>query len=248
MHHNVPMTLPLDLLTALQREPGRPRITVYDDTEGPTRGERIELSGRVLANWVAKAANLLVDEVDLQPGDRARLALPPHWRTVYWALAVWATGATLTLDEDPGAVVVITDDPRAAQAADQGVLVTLAALARSAAVPVPPGVLDEAAVLATYPDALPAMAQPTLTDTALSHDGQLTVYGDLVLEPQWDNGIRVHILALTTADLLRTCLTAWACDGSVVLSRGSTDPAVLARRLTSEGAVSAPSASRPPAR
>src|SRR5690349_12730133 len=31
-------------------DPGRPRITVYDDTDTPTRGERVELSARVLAN------------------------------------------------------------------------------------------------------------------------------------------------------------------------------------------------------
>jgi len=74
------------LLAALMAsDPGRPRITVYDDTDGPTRGERVELSARVVANWVAKAANLLQDELDAGPGTVVRLALPPHWRTVYWA-------------------------------------------------------------------------------------------------------------------------------------------------------------------
>src|SRR3954453_22662516 len=74
-------------------DPGRPRITVYDDTDSPTRGERIELSARVLANWVAKAANLLRDDLDVGEGSVVLLDLPPHWRTLYWAFAAWSVGA-----------------------------------------------------------------------------------------------------------------------------------------------------------
>jgi len=44
-------------------------LAVYaPDAPGPSQGERIELSGRVLANWVAKAANLLQDDLDAGPG------------------------------------------------------------------------------------------------------------------------------------------------------------------------------------
>ena len=57
-------TTPSDVLTLLQREPGRPRLTWYGD--GP---ERIELSGAVLANWVAKTTNLLVEELDAAAGE-----------------------------------------------------------------------------------------------------------------------------------------------------------------------------------
>ena len=39
-----PASLLADLLAA---DPARPRVTFYDDAEGPTCGERIELSGRV---------------------------------------------------------------------------------------------------------------------------------------------------------------------------------------------------------
>ena len=77
----------------MSADPGRPRITVYDDTDSPTRGERIELSARVLANWVAKAANLLRDDLDVGPGSVVLLDLPPHWRTLYWAFAAWSVGA-----------------------------------------------------------------------------------------------------------------------------------------------------------
>ena len=78
-------------------DPGRPRITVYDDTDGPMRGERIELSARVLANWVAKAANLMQEDLDAGPGTVVHLDLPPHWRTLYWALAVWSVGGCVVV-------------------------------------------------------------------------------------------------------------------------------------------------------
>src|SRR6478609_4494665 len=91
---STPPATPATLLRRLvASDPGRPRVTVYDDTDSPTRGERIELSARVLANWVAKAANLLRDDLDAGPGSVVLLDLPPHWRTLYWAFAAWSVGA-----------------------------------------------------------------------------------------------------------------------------------------------------------
>ena len=46
----------------------------------------VELSARTLDNWVAKSANLLVEEYDAGPGSRVAVRLPPHWRTVTWLL------------------------------------------------------------------------------------------------------------------------------------------------------------------
>ena len=89
----------------------------------------------MLTNWVAKAANALQDEWDIGPGARVRLALPPHWRLVYWAYAVWSAGGVVVLagadDWAAGAEVTVSDDPAVLGAVDgDGVLVTLAALAR----------------------------------------------------------------------------------------------------------------------
>ena len=53
------------LAAELRREPGRPLVTFYDERSG----ERVELSVTTYANWVAKAASLLVDEHDLERGD-----------------------------------------------------------------------------------------------------------------------------------------------------------------------------------
>jgi hypothetical protein len=53
---------------------------------------RIELSGHVLANWVIKAIGHLHDEVALEQGDVVVLDLPPHWKRLVLALAVWSLG------------------------------------------------------------------------------------------------------------------------------------------------------------
>ncbi|WP_144791528.1 TIGR03089 family protein [Kocuria palustris] len=63
-------------------------------------GGRVELSGRVLENWIAKTANLLVDDLGMMPGDRLVLDPAVHWRTLVLAAATWRIGAVLAL---PGA-------------------------------------------------------------------------------------------------------------------------------------------------
>jgi uncharacterized protein (TIGR03089 family) len=93
--------LPADLLTdVLRRDAAAPLLTQYDDATG----ERVELSGATLANWVAKTANLLQDEFDVGPGSAVAVALPVHWQTAAVLLAVWSCGATVvdTAAEDDG--------------------------------------------------------------------------------------------------------------------------------------------------
>ena len=69
------MTLTDALLDPLLKaDPMGPRITYYDDATG----ERIELSTATLANWAAKTANLLRDELGAGPGTRVAVLLPPH--------------------------------------------------------------------------------------------------------------------------------------------------------------------------
>lgn len=238
---STPSPGPAALLRRLvDSDPGRPRITVYDDTDSPTRGERVELSARVLANWVAKAANLLQDELDAGRGTVVRLDLPPHWRTLYWAVAAWSVGACVEVPAHrttggpaPGssADVVVTDDPVAAAEAQDAVLVTLAALARAAPGPVPAGVVDEAHDIATHGDVFTAWEEAEDDDAALRTDGT-TTFGNLV--PPGEPG-RVHTTTTDTAAFLRTALTAWAADGSLVLTRGEPAADVLAARRTSEG-------------
>jgi len=255
---STPPTSPPALLRRLvATDPGRPRITVYDDTDSPTRGERIELSARVLANWVAKAANLLRDDLDVGPGSVVVLDLPPHWRTLYWALATWSVGACVevprhrtTPDADealpldaaghaPFADVIVTDAVDIAGGAAEAVLVTLAALARSAGSPVPAGVVDEARELATHGDVFDGDDEPDGADPALRAAAMVTTFADLATSPTTAAAQRVHTDTADTAALLRLALSVWATDGSLVLTRGAPDPAVLAARLASEGVTDA---------
>lgn len=67
-----------------------PALTWHGDV-----GERIELSGKVLDNWVAKSANFLCEEFEVDVEDA--LVLPPssHWRTVALVVAALRVGATI---------------------------------------------------------------------------------------------------------------------------------------------------------
>jgi uncharacterized protein (TIGR03089 family) len=86
---------------AITTDPTRPLLTWYDDSTG----DRTELSGATLANWVSKTANLLVDEVGLAPGTPAGVLLPPHWQTAAVLLGCWS--AKLSVLDTPGEVDVL---------------------------------------------------------------------------------------------------------------------------------------------
>ncbi|MBD0423905.1 TIGR03089 family protein [Streptomyces sp. TRM S81-3] len=99
---------PADLLSsALAADPGRPLVTFYDDATG----ERVELSVATFANWVAKTANLLQDELSVEPGDRVALLLPAHWQTAVWLLACASVGAVADMAGDPASADVVVSGP-----------------------------------------------------------------------------------------------------------------------------------------
>lgn len=137
----------------------RPRLTWYDDANG----ERIDLSGKTLANWVAKAANWLESEMALAPGDEVALVMPPdHWRTIYWSLAAWTRGLTITTGTDADAVVTLggavdadLDEPARALAASP-----LQAMSDAMPPPVGPTPYDDL----TAPDDLPAGSRVLLRE------------------------------------------------------------------------------------
>lgn len=78
------------LLSARLAEQGHaPYLTFYDDATG----ERTELSYATFENWVAKTANLLVEELDVERGARVATVLGNHWTTVVVTFACWKVGA-----------------------------------------------------------------------------------------------------------------------------------------------------------
>ncbi len=222
-----------DLIAHLRRDETAPRVTYYDDAPGATRGERIELSAKVLANWTAKAGNLLQEEFEAGPGTTVALDLPgQHWRTLYWALACWSVGATVVVGGGDEPDVRVTDAP--GEGADQ-VVVTLAALARGSAAPVPDGAFDEAAVLSTYDDHFDAWTPLDPGDVALVSPAGRVTYAEL-LPALGDHPRRVWVTAPDAHDVLTRTLAIWADGGSVLLVR-EPDAAAMDDRLRAEGAV-----------
>jgi uncharacterized protein (TIGR03089 family) len=86
----------------------KPFLTWYDDA----RGERVELSFKTFDNWVAKVANLLVDELGVERGDRVAAVLVDHWQAAVVLAACWRAGA--------GVVAVDPDATPAARTAALG--------------------------------------------------------------------------------------------------------------------------------
>lgn len=216
-----------DVLSALLSEPGRPRLTWY----GPA-GERIELSGAVLDNWVNKTTNLLVEELDAGPGTRVLLDLPPHWRTVVWALAAWRVGATVATDAHAAAGtadVVVSDRPGALPVRRGAgvVAVALPALARRFDGDLPAGALDAAQSVMTYGDVVgwaPAVepAEPALEvgATPVAHAGLVAAATGAAPVAAGSRAL----LTITeersaTAPVLLAALGVLAGGGSVVLLR-----------------------------
>jgi uncharacterized protein (TIGR03089 family) len=100
-------TIPQVFAKAVGRDPAAPLLTWYDDATG----DRTELSGTTLDNWVAKTANLLVDGVGLGHGDTVALLLPPHWQTAALLLGVSAAGLAADLGGDPQPVEALFTTP-----------------------------------------------------------------------------------------------------------------------------------------
>ncbi|WP_156425183.1 TIGR03089 family protein [Mycobacterium sp. GA-1285] len=93
-------------------DPAGPRITYYDDATG----ERIELSTATLANWAAKTANLLRDELGAGPSSRIAVLLPAHWQSAAVFFGIWWIGAEVVLGSGEPADVALCTTDRLAEA------------------------------------------------------------------------------------------------------------------------------------
>ncbi|MBB2922910.1 TIGR03089 family protein [Cellulomonas cellasea] len=245
----MPPSTVADVLRSLQPEPGRPRLTWY----GPD-GERVELSGAVLENWVTKTTNLLVEELDAAPGSRVVLDLPPHWRTVLWALATWRAGACVVAagPDDAagaGADAVVTDRPGRWGTAAPVVAVALPALARRFDGELPPRAVDAAAAVMTYGDALGWVPDPDPAAEALVAEGVRVAHRDLLAWAGAPAGPGARTLvtapdvparAQAAVAFVRSTLAVLGGAGSVVALSAAVageladDPARRARVLSSE--------------
>lgn len=187
--------------------PSRPFVTYYDLASG----ERTELSGTTTANWVAKAANLLLDDGDAEPGTRIGLTLPTHWMRVVCTLAAWRVGATIV---DTGADICICGPDLVGTAP-----IRLASALHPLGLPftdLADGVLDLGQHLAGQPDQFAPFDVPSPEQSAIDLDGLSATYAELenVGEPTDDR------LAFGSADLtddVRRLVAACLGGGSLVL-------------------------------
>ncbi|WP_182524028.1 TIGR03089 family protein [Nocardioides dongkuii] len=162
----------------LRTEPGRPLVTFYDHATG----ERVELSVTTYANWVAKAASLLVEEHDLERGGTLRVDLPSHWLGPVFLGAAWAAGLVVTDDDEPDAVVCGPGTlARWAAAADDVPVLACSLLPMGVrfADPLPAGVHDVGVEIWSQPDSFIPWDPPTPDDPAVSWAGVTTTQAQL---------------------------------------------------------------------
>ncbi|PRY27983.1 TIGR03089 family protein [Pseudosporangium ferrugineum] len=229
-------TIPAALAAAVRKDPTTPLLTWYDDTTG----DRTELSGATMDNWVAKTANLLVDGLGLGPGDSAAVLLPPHWQTAAILLGTWAAGLEVYTGPDPRPVDALfawpdTLEAAGAWSAGDSYATGLLPLAMPLR-PVPPGYVDYTVEVRGYGDHFASRRPARPGDAALNGTDHGTISGtaaararELGIEP----GARVLIDARAYPDPADWLLTPLFAGASIVLC-AALDPAVTERRVAAE--------------
>ncbi|GAB5076891.1 TIGR03089 family protein [Arthrobacter sp. AD-310] len=229
------MTTPaLDLTASLRSgNSTAPRLTWY----GP-EGERVELSGRVLDNWVAKTSNLLQDELDAAPGMRLRLGLPAHWKAAVWALSAWQLGLEVVLSGNGGDFLVTAEPESADGQYDAVIAVALPALAMGWPGGLAPGCIDYAAEVRSHGDVFMqhTAAEPSAC-AIVDREGREHLHRELLesFAVSHEEGVRLHIPAADGLEsALANALGAWKQNGSVVMTHPDvqlTDKLLAAERI-----------------
>ena len=217
----------------LRANPMGPRITYYDDATG----ERIECSTVTLANWAAKTANLLRDELGAGPGTRVAVLLPAHWQTAAVLLGAWWIGAEVVLS-GPADVALCTydrlDEADDAVAGGEVAVLSLDPFGKPAA-DLPIGVTDYATAVRVHGDQVvaeqhpgPALARRTVADV-------LAAAGDSAAAQGFSSADRVMSWSTwSTPDELVDNLLAVFVAGASLVQVANPDPGVLPRRRDTE--------------
>ncbi|MFF5177540.1 TIGR03089 family protein [Micromonospora sp. NPDC000316] len=211
---------------AIATDPTRPLLTWYDDASG----DRTELSGATLANWVSKTANLLVDEVGLAPGTLAGLLLPPHWQTAAVLLGCWS--AKLSVIDTPGTVDVLFAsadrlDEAQSWSADERYALGLSPLAAPLR-QVPPGFADYVVEVRGHGDHFTPQPGPGPSDANLLARAEARAT-ELGIEP----GARILVDAARYPDPVDWLLAPLTRAATVVLC-ANPDPTRLPARQSTE--------------
>ncbi|MHA7649140.1 TIGR03089 family protein [Mycobacterium sp. ML4] len=233
MHQLNPTVSGAILDPLLRADPVGPRITYYDDATG----ERIELSAVTLANWAAKTANLLRDELGAGPDSRVAVLLPAHWQTAAVLFGVWWVGAEVVL-HGPAEVAMCTvdrlDEADAAVAGGEVAVLSLDPFGRAVA-ELPIGITDYATAVRVHGDQTVPEAHPGRALAGQSVGQLVAACAQSAARQQLTPGDRV----LSTAswerpeDLVDGLLAVLSVGGSLV-QVANPDPAALQRRVETE--------------
>ncbi|MGV0850927.1 TIGR03089 family protein [Mycolicibacterium phlei] len=215
-------------------DPAGPRITYYDDATG----ERIELSTATLANWAAKTANLLRDELGAGPSTRVAVLLPAHWQTAAVLFGIWWAGAEAVLDGGEAEIALCTadrlDDADAAVGTGEVAVLSLDPFGKPAP-DLPVGVTDYATAVRVHGDQIVPERRPgpaldgRSVDDVLSAARQsaaaqgITAADRIMSSAGWD-----------TADELIANLLAVFAAGASLVQVANPDPGALDRRRQTE--------------
>jgi uncharacterized protein (TIGR03089 family) len=232
MHENLAQTVVEAFSSTITLDPTRPLVTFYDDATG----ERAELSGATLANWVAKTANLLIDGVGLSPGDIAAVKLPPHWQTAAVLVGCWNAGICVDVTGSHRAAVGFVAGSDMADA-DEVFALALAPLGMPFRSGPPPGTADYVVEVRAHGDNFqPRVRQqtPALAD-GTTHAALAAAAAGRGVPP----GSRVLVDGDRTTDPLDWLVAPLMVGASVVLCR-NLDRSRLAARLESERATPFP--------
>ncbi len=229
------------LLPLMRGDAHRPRLTTY------TGGFRTELSTASLANWSAKVAGLLVDELGAGPGDQVYVGVGAGWQTAPILLGSWWAGLTVTDLDLPDAVAAFVPDgaSSAAGAADEVFVVSGHPLGAPSAVVAAhqrdftTAVLPQADRFAARAAASPVAVRNAAGDVSVVELLEAARTAGLP-----DGSRLMSVLPWSLPEgLARTLLAAFAVDGSLVHS-DSTGDALVAQshdeRATVTGGFDAP--------
>lgn len=207
-------------------DPSLPFIT-FDDRR---TGERVELSGTTTANWVAKTANFLTDDLDAEPGTRVRIGLPAHWLRYVWVLSCWTVGATVA--EGSADIGLSGPDLRADE--PERLAASLRPLGARFAEP-PTGFVDIGAEVPGHGDVFVALDPPQGSTAAVDLPDLVATHDEL-LASATSCPDRVLTTPGTLAEDVRLLVDVLVGGGSVVLATGA-DDATMATIAVQERAV-----------
>ncbi|MCX2711138.1 TIGR03089 family protein [Mycolicibacterium sp. J2] len=220
----------------MRRDPVGPRITYYDDASG----ERIELSTVTLANWAAKTANLLRDELGAGPGGRVAVLLPAHWQTAAVLLGIWWIGAEAVFGPDSADADIALctadrlDEADAATAAGEVVVLSLDPFGKPAP-GLPVGVTDYATAVRVHGDQIIPERAPGPALNGRTVGEVLAAAADAAASRGLTDSDRVLSTAgwATAEDLIAQLLAVLSAGASLVLV-ANPDSGALERRRTME--------------